>query len=36
MIVKLVNWTPNPVKTVFWAYNLMKEKEIGSIKELSE
>lgn len=36
MIVRLVNWTPNPIKTVYWAYGLMKEKEICSIKELSE
>lgn len=28
MIVKLINWTPNPLETILFAYNMMKEKEI--------
>lgn len=28
MIVKLLNWTPHPLKTVLFAYNMMKEKKI--------
>jgi len=28
MIVKLINWTPNPLETVLFAYQMMKEKKV--------
>lgn len=34
MIVKLMNFTPDPVMTVYWAYRLMREKAMRPIKEL--
>lgn len=36
MYIKLMNWTPDSIKTVYWAYRLMREKEIIPIKELDE
>ena len=34
MIVKLMNWTPEPVRTVLWAYKLMREEVVAPIREL--
>lgn len=35
MIVRLVNWTPNPLETIFFAYNMMKEKEVSFPEHLN-
>ena len=35
MIVRLVNWTPNPLETVLFAYNMMKEKEVSFPEHLN-